>query len=162
MPPGYDGPLPEGGFFTAHARTTRVLWFGRMFLEDNSPKPAAETIRKFIKIYRYEAGGVGTSFAAFLSGKVRLGAITPPPETVFHEGSGRAINTIPPNDFSFYEMLDEVVQQEPAELAGPRTDGPDRRDRHRQGQTLCARCPDEEDPHRGGRGGQCHRTQSRS
>ena len=24
LPPGYDGPLPEGGFFVARARTTRV------------------------------------------------------------------------------------------------------------------------------------------
>jgi hypothetical protein len=43
---------------------------------------------------------------------------------VFHEGSGKVMNTIPPNDFSFYEMLNDVVQQEPAtaldaELMGP-------------------------------------------
>jgi hypothetical protein len=25
VPPGYDGPLPEGGYYIAHARTTRVL-----------------------------------------------------------------------------------------------------------------------------------------
>lgn len=124
VPPGYDGPLPEGGFFTAHAQTTRVVWFGRMFLEHNSPKPAAEMIRKFTKIYQYDTGGVGTPLAEFLSGRVRLGRVAPPPETVFHEGSAKAINTIPPNDFSFYEMLNEVVQQEPAtsldlELMGP-------------------------------------------
>jgi len=100
------------------------MWFGRMFLEDNSPKPAAETIRKFTKVYRYEAGGVGTAFAEFLSGKVRLVRIAPSPETVFHEGSGRAINTIPPNDFSFYEMLNEVVQQEPATSLDPELMGP--------------------------------------
>ena len=43
---------------------------------------------------------------------------------MFHEVSGKAFSTIPPNDFSFYEMLNEVVQQEPAtsldaELMGP-------------------------------------------
>ena len=124
VPPGYDGPLPEGGFFTAHARTTRVFWFARMFLEDNSPEPAAEMIRKFTKVYRYEAGGVGTPLADFLSGKVLLGRVAPPPETVFHEGSGKAINTIPPNDFSFYEMLNEVVQQEPATSLDPELMGP--------------------------------------
>ena len=70
IPPDYDGPLPEGGFFTARARTTYVLWFGRAFLENKSdPKPAAETIRKFTKIYPYEAGGFGTSIAEFLAGK---------------------------------------------------------------------------------------------
>ena len=102
LPPGYDGPLPEGGFFIARARTTRVLILGRMFLENKSdPKPAVELIRKYTRIYPYEAGGVGTSIAEFLTGKTRLGRVTPPPEPVFHEGSGKAMNTIPPNDFSY-------------------------------------------------------------
>jgi hypothetical protein len=47
LPPGYDGPLPEGGFFVAWSRTTRVLILGRMYLENNDPKPAAESIKKF-------------------------------------------------------------------------------------------------------------------
>ena len=94
-------------------------------LENKSdPKPAAETIRKFTKIYPYEAGGVGTSIAEFLAGKAGLGRITPPPPTVFHEGSGKVMNTVPPNDWTYYEMLNEIVQEEPAtsldaELMGP-------------------------------------------
>jgi hypothetical protein len=124
VPPGYDGPLPEGGFFMAHAQTTRVVWFGRMFLEHNSPKPAAEVIRKLTKVYQYDTGGVGTPLADFLSGRVRLGRVAPPPETVFHEGSGKAINTVPPNDFSFFEMLNEVVQQEAATSLGLELMGP--------------------------------------
>ena len=125
VPPGYEGQLPEGGFFVARARTTRVVWFGRAFIANKSdPKPAAETIRKFTKVYPYEVGGVGTPIAEFLAGKARLGRITPPPATVFHEGSGKVMNTIPPNDWSYFEMLNEVVQQEPAtsldaELMGP-------------------------------------------
>ncbi len=125
LPPGYKGPLPEGGYYIARARTTRVLILGRMFLENKSdPKPAVELIRKFTKIYPYEPGGVGTSIAEFLSGKTRLGRITPPPATVFHEGSGKVMNTIPPNDFSFFEMLNEVVQQEPATSLDPELMGP--------------------------------------
>ena len=81
-------------------------------------------IRKFTKIYPYEAGGVGTSIAEFLAGKAKLGRITPPPPTVFHEGSGKVMNTIPPNDFSYYEMLNEVVQQEPATSLDPELMGP--------------------------------------
>jgi hypothetical protein len=119
LPPGYDGPLPEGGFFVSRARTTRVLWFGRAFMEKNDPKPVVEVIKKATKIYPYEAGGVGTSVAQFLSGKAKLGRITPPPPTVFHEGSGKAFSTIPPNDFSYYEMLNEIVQQEPATSLDP-------------------------------------------
>jgi len=125
LPPGYDGPLPAGGFFVAQARTTRVAWFGRSFLENKSdPKPAADTIKKFTKVYPYEAGGVGTPISEFLAGKAKLGRVTAPPPTKFHEGSGKVMNTVPPNNFSFYEMLDEVVQEEPAtsldaELMGP-------------------------------------------
>jgi hypothetical protein len=125
VPPGYDGPMPEGGFFVGHAGTTRVVWFGRAFLENESdPKPAAEAIRKFTKVYPYEAGAVGTPIAEFLAGKARLAGITPPPPTVFHEGSGKVMNTIPPNDFSYFEILNEVVQQEPATALDPELMGP--------------------------------------
>jgi hypothetical protein len=125
VPPGYDGVLPEGGFFIARARTTRVVWFGRAFIENkNDPKPAAETIRKFTKVYPYEAGGYGTPIAEFLAGKAKLGRVTPPPPTVFHEGSGKVMNTVPPNDWTFYEFLNEVVQQEPATSLDPELMGP--------------------------------------
>ncbi|SEH70298.1 Uncharacterized conserved protein [Rhizobium tibeticum] len=123
LPPGYDGPLPDG-FNIARARTSLVIWFARSFLENNDPKPVAESIRKFTKVYPYEAGGVGTPIADFLSGKAKLGKVTPPSPTVFHEGTGKVMNTIPPNDFSFYEMLNEVVQQEPAGSLDPELMGP--------------------------------------
>jgi hypothetical protein len=124
LPPGYDGPLPESGFFVARARTTRVLIMGRSFLENNDPKPVVEVIKKTTRIYPYEAGGLGTSVAEFLTGKYKIAKITPPPPTVFHEGSGKVMNTIPPNDFSFYEMLNEIVQQEPATAYDPELMGP--------------------------------------
>jgi hypothetical protein len=120
LPPGYDGPVPEGGYYVARSPTTRLLIMGRAFLENrNDPKPAVESIRKFTKIYPYEAGGVGTSIAEFLAGKGELGRISDPPAAVFHEGSGKVMNTVPPNDFSFYEMLNEIVQQEPATSLNP-------------------------------------------
>jgi hypothetical protein len=120
LPPGYDGPVPEGGYFVSRSRTNRVLMLGRAFLENkNDPKPAVEAIRKFTKIYPYEAGGVGTSIAEFLSGKAKLDRISDPPAVAFHEVSGKAMNTIPPNDWSFYEMLNEIVQQEPATSLDP-------------------------------------------
>ncbi|MET4177523.1 hypothetical protein ABIB99_008647 [Bradyrhizobium sp. LA6.1] len=125
VPPGYDGPLPEGGFYVARARTNTIVWFGRSFLENhNDPKPVVDTIKKFTKVYPYEPGGVGTPIAEFLAGKAKLGRVTAPPTTVFHEGSGKVMNTIPPNDWTYFEMLNEVVQQEPAtsldaELMGP-------------------------------------------
>jgi hypothetical protein len=43
---------------------------------------------------------------------------------VSNEGSGKVVNTIPPNDFSFYEMLNAIVQQEPAMSLDPKFMGP--------------------------------------
>ena len=59
VPPDYTGPLPEGGFFVARARTNTIVWFGRSFLENhNDPKPVVERIKKFTKVYRFRPGGV--------------------------------------------------------------------------------------------------------
>jgi hypothetical protein len=124
LPPGYDGPLPDGGFFVARARTNVVVWFARSFMEKDDPKPVVDLVKKTLKVYPYQAGGFGTSVAQFLSGDAMLGRITPPPPTVFHEGTGVVMNTIPPNDFSFYEMLNEIVQQEPATSLDPELMGP--------------------------------------
>ena len=123
VPPGYDGPLPEGGFYIARSKTNRVIYAARSFLVNNDPKPTVELIKKHLKIYPYTPGGEGTSIATALEGTVRLGKNPPVPETKFVEGSGKAFNTIPPGDYGFYEMINENVQQEPAtsydvELAG--------------------------------------------
>jgi hypothetical protein len=82
-------------------------------------RSAAHSTFTFTKVYPYEAGGVGTPIAEFLAGKAALGRITPPPQTVFHEGSGKVMNTIPPNDWTFFEILNEIVQREPATSLDP-------------------------------------------
>jgi hypothetical protein len=123
VPPGYDGPLPEGGFFVAHSKTNHVLYAARAFLVDNDPAPAVANIKKNLKIYPYTPGAVGTSIATALEGEVKLGQNPPIPDTKFIEGSGQSFNTIPPSDYGFFEMINQNVQQEPAtsydpELAG--------------------------------------------
>jgi len=123
VPPGYDGPLPEGGFYVAHCATNYALYAARAFLTDNKPEPTIALIKKYMKIYPYTPGGVGTSIATALEGKVRMGRNPAPPEMKFTEGSGKAFNTIPPSDYHFFEMINENVQEEPAtsydpELAG--------------------------------------------
>ena len=40
------------------------------------------------------------------------------------KAAARSFNTIPPNDFSYFEMLNEVVQQEPATALDPELMGP--------------------------------------
>jgi hypothetical protein len=123
VPPGYDGPLPDGGFFIAHSKTNRVLYAARAFLVDGDPQPAVDNIKQNLKIYPYTPDGYGTSIGTALKGGIKLGKNPPVPPTKFVEASGKSFNTIPPSDYGFFEMINENVQQEPAtsydvELAG--------------------------------------------
>lgn len=122
--PGYDGFLPKGEFNVAHSRTNRVLVLGRSFLKDNDPAPVVEEIKATTKIYRYAPGGVGMPMARFLEGGVMLGRNAEPKAAVFHEGSGLAMNTVPPNDYSYFKLLNELVQSEPATTLDPELMGP--------------------------------------
>jgi hypothetical protein len=114
VPPDYDGPLPESGYHVGHSRTTRALLLGRSFLQDDDPAPTVELIKRTLKLYPYAQGGFGTSIATLLEGQVRADPPAQIPETVFVEGSGTAFNTIPPNGLGFYELLNELIQEEPA------------------------------------------------
>ncbi len=119
VPPGYDGPLPDSGFFVGHSKTTHALYAVRAFMENNDPKPAVATIKRGLKIYPYTPGGYGTSIATALEGKVRLAANPPVPPTKFVEASGKSFNTVPPNDLSYFEIVDKLVQLEPATSFDP-------------------------------------------
>ena len=114
VPPGYDGPLPEGGFFIGHSKTDHVLYAARAYLKDNDPKPAVDNIKANLKIYPYTPGGVGSSIATALEGGLRLEQTPPAPETKFIDGSGMAFNTIPPSDASVFDVINANVQAEPA------------------------------------------------
>lgn len=119
LPPGYDGPLPDNGFFVSRSKTTHALYAVRAFMDNNDPKPAVALIKDRLKIYPYTPGGYGTSIATALEGKVRLEVNPPIPPTKFVEASGKSFNTIPPNDFSYFEMINELVQMEPATSTSP-------------------------------------------
>jgi len=122
--PGYKGRLPEGGFIIRKSRTNRILVVGRSFLTNDDPAPTVAVIKKHLKIYPYSPGGDGTSIGSLLQGKVpALGALPKPASPRYVEGTGRAINTISPNDFTYYRLLDELVQSEPPEALDPETAG---------------------------------------
>ena len=117
--PDYDGPLPDSGFHISQARTTRVFILGRAFMIDNDPRPAVEAIRNGFRISKYVPGSQGTAIATFLAGGAPLAPVPPEPEIRFVEGSGMSFNTVPPNDFTYWEMVNGLVQQEPAGAGDP-------------------------------------------
>lgn len=129
VPPGYTGELPEGGYFVQKLRTTRAVMLGRSFMENSNPKPTVTLIRKTLKIYPYLAGGFGTSIGKALEGEATLARtpkhkldwsfLRPQASPTFHEGSGLVVNTIPPSDFSYYELINELVQKEPVGALNP-------------------------------------------
>jgi hypothetical protein len=116
--PGYDGPLAEGGYYVRHSRTNHAVVIGRAFINENpgmDPAPTVARIKEQLKIYRYVPGGEGSSIGAYLAGEGPLAKPVSPESPRFVEGSGLAMNTVAPNDFGHYEMLDALVQLEPAE-----------------------------------------------
>jgi hypothetical protein len=118
VPPGYDGPLPEGGCYIRHSRTHHNLLVGRAFINENpgnDPTPTVDRIKAQLKIYPYQPGGLGSSIGNYLTGKGPLGQLVSQPSPRFVEGTGLSINTVPPVDFGHFELLDRLVQMEPAE-----------------------------------------------
>jgi hypothetical protein len=123
IPPGYDGPLPDDGFHIRRSRTNLVTMIGRCFLVDNDPAPAVASIKDSLKVGPDVPGGWGTSVGSYLAGSSPLALLSEPDAPRFVECSGVEFNTIPPNDFGHYEMLNDLVQAESAdaldaELAG--------------------------------------------
>ena len=91
---------------------------------NNDPKQTAATANKQQLRLRYILGGLGTSLGTALEGNVKLAPATCNiPETKFVECSGKAFNTIPPNDYTFFEKLNALIQEEPADALDPELTG---------------------------------------
>jgi hypothetical protein len=104
VPPGHTGKLPEHGYHVAKPRTNRVVVFYRAFVEKGNIAAAVEGVKSKAAVYP-------------------LSAAAKPPATQFVNVSGKKFNTISANDFSFYEELNGVVQNEPADWVDPDTVG---------------------------------------
>ncbi|WP_327190274.1 DUF1254 domain-containing protein [Streptomyces xinghaiensis] len=134
VPPGYEGPLPEGGFFTHRVRTTRLILAGRAFLEGDDPKPAVERIKERLRIHRYLPGLYGTSVGEILTGgtapplpwtaETWTAALRRPDPPRFVEASGLPLNTVPPADETYFDFANELVEDQPAEALDPEIAGP--------------------------------------
>ncbi|MGD8370924.1 MAG: DUF1254 domain-containing protein [Syntrophobacterales bacterium] len=108
LPPGYKGNLPKG-YFVVPSKTNGVWVFMRGYLDKSLPLdkaiPAASAnIRNNLKVYP-------------LTKKDQQ----PPME--FINVSGKKMNTVLPNDYSFFEKLHDLIQQEPDDYLGPEAKG---------------------------------------
>jgi hypothetical protein len=103
LPPGYEGEVPEGYFVVRPS--TYGNWFPfRSFLVDGSTKPGVESVKKHLKIYR-------------------LADKDNPPAITYVNMSGKPSNFVAPADYSFWPLLDKVIQEEPPEGSDPTTLG---------------------------------------
>lgn len=99
LPPGYTGEVPEG-YFVYKCRTFGNVFFTRGFLEEGNPAPAVESMHKHLRIYP-------------------LAQAANPPQGKFVNLSGKAFNTVGGNTYKFYEDINELVQEEPADAEDP-------------------------------------------
>jgi hypothetical protein len=104
VPPGYTAPLPAEGYHIARPGTNRLLIFYRAFVEKGDVAAAV--------------AGVKAKAAVFA-----LSRADGPPATTVVDVSGVKFNTISANDVSFFEELNAVVQNEPADWVDPDTVG---------------------------------------
>jgi hypothetical protein len=103
LPPDYKGKAPKG--YYAFKSQTYGNWFiARGFLMNGDPKPAVESFKQRLRIYP-------------------LAQAANPPAPTFVNVSGKPFNTIHSMDFSFFEEVNQVVQEEPNEAMDPETLG---------------------------------------
>ena len=102
LPPGYDGPVLDG--FAVYRPKTYRLWVLLRSSVKNGDVEAAASLAKKVKVYP-------------------LSKFFDQPEMKWVSGSGKAFNTIHPNNIEFYEHLDEVIQYEPLEMLDAETRG---------------------------------------
>ena len=102
LPPGYKGEVPEG-YFVVRSNTYGVWLFMRGYL-DKGIQAASENIRNNLKVYP-------------------LAQASNPPKMAFINISGKEMNTVLPNDYSAFEKLHTLIQQEPEGYLGPEAKG---------------------------------------
>ena len=103
LPPGYSGEIPSG-YFVVRPKTYGNWMPFRSFLVDGSPKPGVDSVKKALKIYpRSDAAN--------------------PPAMKFVNASGIPSNFVAPGDYSFWSLVNEVIQEEPSEGSDPTTLG---------------------------------------
>lgn len=108
LPPAYSGDVPDG-YFVVRSKTNGVWVFTRGYLDKTLPldqaiPAASKNIRDHLKVYA-------------------LSAKDNPPATEFINVSGQVMNTVLPNDYSFFEKVHDLIQGEPDDYLGPEAKG---------------------------------------
>ena len=104
VPPGYSGNLPADRYFVAKSRTNLNLIFFRAFVENGDIAAAVRNVKAKTRLYAFSAAAN-------------------PPTTRFLNTSGLQFNMISANTFQFYNDLNAMVQNEPADFVDPETVG---------------------------------------
>jgi len=103
LPPGYKGKVPKG-YFTFESRTYGNLIAIRAFPTKEDPQAGVKAVEMYLKVYR-------------------LVEAKNPPKMKFINWSGKEVNTIHGNDFSFFEEVNTVIQEEPSSALDAETLG---------------------------------------
>ncbi len=102
LPPKYEGDIPEG--YTVVKPKTYSLW---LFMRGNISKgidKAVKNVKDHLKIYP-------------------LSEVKNPRKTEYFSASGKYFNTIHTNDYTFYEHLNHLIQNESDEMLDAETKG---------------------------------------
>ena len=102
LPPDFEGEAPSG-YYIVKSRTYRVWTFMRGSIA-NGLEAAVTNVKDNLKIYP-------------------LSLKENPPAMEFISSTGKAFNTIHNNDFTFYEHLNDVIQEEPINMIDPELRG---------------------------------------
>ena len=102
LPPGYTGKVPSG-YFLLKPPTNRNFLFLRGSIAKGL-EPAVKNITSGLKIYP-------------------LKDAAKPAPTEFVNMSGKAFNTVFPNNIEYFEILNAMIQREPIEAIGPEVRG---------------------------------------
>ena len=103
LPPGYKGEVPPG-YFVLRPGSYSVWAVWRSFLVEGNPKPGVDLVKKSLKVYR-------------------LADAANPPTLNFVDMSGKPFNMLAPADYTFWELLNKVVQEEPTDTIDATTLG---------------------------------------
>jgi hypothetical protein len=93
LPPGYEGQVPDGYIVVRPPTYGNWIPF-RSFLVNGSPAPGVESVKKNLKLYA-------------------LADAANPPAVKFVNLSGKPSNFVAPGDYSFWSLLNKVIQEEP-------------------------------------------------